>query len=311
MLRMILVLFAALLVATGPEARTLEHRGTTLTLGYDQMPTRSGARLDHSIRGPSFGLSSLLRAGPVSLEGELRRRDQTLRDYRLRTRWIDLHGRYDIGPALSAGVYLTRLRFRNTRTQGRFVAEGVSLRHRTAYLEIEGILGRVDTGESGGHAREQGLRAEIALGPRSWLGIGANRMRQDATRTLPGLGPVTVRASFRTVSLYAGHAFESGLSVFAAAQETRFDPGSGKATSLVLGLSQEWRLGGQPVILSAEAGRSRLRGHSARGDTLRLGMTLPFGQEATRTSRNGTLAALRRRPSFAFGPLDNMLLVMR
>jgi hypothetical protein len=42
-------------------------------------------------------------------------------------------------------------------------------------------------------------------------------------------------------------------------------------------------------------------------EVIRVGLTVPLGEAATRTPLNSTLAAMQRRPNFLFGFFDTVI----
>lgn len=294
-IRSLLALPAMLLVAALPAA-AIEPLGGALTLGHDRLTMRVPVLPDRKLRGPSLNLRGALGVDRFRLDAEARLRRLDMGPARYDLRWLDLQFSHAPTERLRVGLYQTRFPTRlraGHASSHRWRATGAMLEWTEDLLTLAAIAGRLD-GNGGGRARELGLRAELAPGDRSRLGLMRNEVRG---RSRP--------FRYTTTAAWAAHAFDFGLTAWVAVQTLRLRPGSDRLLTRSAGLAQRVALAGQPVILSVEASRTIPRGMPHRIEVVRVGLTVPLGTDRI-APLNSTLAALQRRPNFLFGYIDTV-----
>jgi len=151
---------------------------------------------------------------------------------------------------------------------------GVKFGYETGNLDLGGFAGisetSPDVGFMGIDIRDVGVQAHYAISPRAMVGGSFVRTAISA----PGTS-----ADVDTLGIAGAYAFNDSWSMFAGVSQTSVDLLSGDNLT-TFGIGASYDLSGvlhTPASLSLELARTQISGVSEKMDTVRLGITFPYG----------------------------------
>lgn len=155
---------------------------------------------------------------------------------------------------------------------------GVELGYQMGALELGGFAGITETSPDVGYfgieIRDLGLQAQYAISPRAMVGGSFVR----STISTPG---PTVDVD--TVGIAGTYDFNDTWGMFAGVSQTSIDLlGGGELTTFGVGFSYDMSsLLSVPATLSLELARTSISDVSETMDTVRLGLTFPYGKASS------------------------------
>jgi predicted porin len=196
---------------------------------------------------------------------------------------IRIKPRYRFASGLTLGGYVEHLNLSSDGFDVGLTSYGVTLGYDTGTLDIEAFAGQTDLDE-GGDDKIDDIGINVVYTPADNLAFGGSIARSSSDGS-----------DIDTLRLGAAYALNDTWTLFGALESTDIEDIG--VTAISIGASYDLTaLMGQPATLSLELERTRLDTGDTDLNTVRLGVTMPFGKRGVQVPLNSAAHnALRPR----------------